>query len=65
MKFGYLHPREKLVAAIQRIYDFGMATTSGGNLSLKDERSNIWITPSAVDEGTLKPERQGARADHR
>jgi L-fuculose-phosphate aldolase len=54
MNLNFLHPREQLVAILQRIYDFGMTTTSGGNLSIRDEQGNIWITPSAVDKGTLK-----------
>ncbi|GGG50707.1 L-fuculose-phosphate aldolase [Croceivirga lutea] len=31
-----------------------MTTTSGGNISIKDEDGNIWITPSAIDKGTLR-----------
>lgn len=30
-----------------------MTTTSGGNISIKDENGDIWVTPSAVDKGTL------------
>jgi L-fuculose-phosphate aldolase len=55
MNLSFLHPREQLVKILQRIYDFGMTTTSGGNLSIRDEDENIWITPSAVDKGSLKP----------
>ena len=55
MNLIFLHPREQLVAMLQRIYDFGMTTTSGGNLSIRDDQDNIWITPSAVDKGSLKP----------
>jgi L-fuculose-phosphate aldolase len=38
---------------MQRIYDKGLTTTSGGNLSIKDSDGNIWITPASVDKGTL------------
>ena len=41
---------------MNRIYYGGMTTLSGGNLSILDEQGNIWITPSAVDKGNLKPE---------
>lgn len=48
-------PREQLVAIMQRIYDSGMTTLSGGNLSLKDEQGDIWITPAGRDKGRLTP----------
>lgn len=48
-------PREQLVAIMQRIYDSGMTTLSGGNLSLKDEQGDIWITPAGIDKGRLEP----------
>ncbi|MCP3928215.1 MAG: class II aldolase/adducin family protein, partial [Bacteroidetes bacterium] len=53
MKFDYLHPKEKVAEILRRIYSFGMTTTSGGNVSMKDEEGNIWITPGAVDKGSL------------
>lgn len=55
MNLSILHPREQLVRIMQRIYDFGMTTTSGGNLSVQDEEGNIWITPASVDKGSLHP----------
>jgi L-fuculose-phosphate aldolase len=30
-----------------------MTTLSGGNLSIKDENGDIWITPSGIDKGKL------------
>ena len=56
MSFSYVHPRNILVQTIQRLYDLGMTTTSGGNLSIKDDEGNIWITPSGIDKGSLSPE---------
>ncbi|MGF1635645.1 MAG: class II aldolase/adducin family protein [Cyclobacteriaceae bacterium] len=56
MKFHLLHPREQLVVTLQRIYDYGMTTTSGGNLSIMDDNGDIWITPTGVDKGSLRPE---------
>jgi L-fuculose-phosphate aldolase len=32
-----------------------MTTTSGGNISVIDENGDIWVTPSAVDKGSLRP----------
>ena len=53
MNINYIHPADQLVMFMQRIYDKGMTTTSGGNLSIMDEEGNIWITPAGVDKGTL------------
>jgi L-fuculose-phosphate aldolase len=39
-----------------RIYQYRMTTTSGGNLSIRDEDGSIWITPARVDKGTLRVE---------
>jgi L-fuculose-phosphate aldolase len=53
MKFDLLHPADQLVRMMDRIYQNGMTTTSGGNLSVLDDDGDIWITPSGVDKGTL------------
>jgi L-fuculose-phosphate aldolase len=53
MNFQLLHPRNQLVAIMNRIYHNGMTTLSGGNLSIKDENGDIWITPSGIDKGKL------------
>lgn len=55
MKFELLHPRDQLVNIMNRIYHNEMTTLSGGNLSLKDDNGDIWITPSGVDKGKLTP----------
>ncbi len=56
MQEKYIHPSKLLVNTLHRLYDFGMTTTSGGNLSIKDEDGNIWITPAGIDKGTLAPD---------
>lgn len=56
MNINYIHPADQLVMFMQRIYDKGMTTTSGGNLSIMDIDGNIWITPAGVDKGTLSRE---------
>lgn len=53
MNINYIHPADQLVMFMQRIYDKGLTTTSGGNLSIMDSDGNIWITPASVDKGSL------------
>ena len=48
-----MHPTDQITVIIGRIYRSGMTTTSGGNISIRDESRNIWITPSGVDKGSL------------
>lgn len=48
-----LPPAEQLVMILNRIYHYGMTTTSGGNLSLLDSDGDIWITSSGIDKGSL------------
>ena len=49
-----LHPRDEIMLTMERIYRYRMTTTSGGNLSLRDENGDIWITPTRVDKGSLR-----------
>jgi len=51
-----VHPRQEIVQTIERIYRYRMTTTSGGNVSLRDENGDIWITPARVDKGALRAE---------
>lgn len=48
-----MHPVEQINVIIGRIYRSGMTTTSGGNISIRDENGDIWITPSGIDKGNL------------
>jgi L-fuculose-phosphate aldolase len=52
--FSFLHPRDQIVAIMERIYAHEMTTTSGGNISVRDESGDIWITPARVDKGSLR-----------
>lgn len=56
MKWTYMHPADQLLRFIGRIYRYGMTTTSGGNLSIKDANGDIWITPAGIDKGSLRRE---------
>ncbi len=49
-----MHPRDQIITIISRIYNRGLTTTSGGNISIMDENGDMWVTPSAVDKGTLR-----------
>ena len=51
--FSFLHPRDQIVAIMERIYLHEMTTTSGGNISVRDESGNVWITPARIDKGNL------------
>ncbi len=50
-----MHPAEQIAIIIGRIYRSEMTTTSGGNLSIMDENGDMWITPAAIDKGSLAP----------
>ena len=53
-KINLEHPRDQITKIISRIYKRGMTTTSGGNISIIDSNGDIWVTPSAIDKGSLK-----------
>ena len=52
----YLHPRDEILQAMERIYRYRMTTTSGGNLSLREPNGDVWITPARLDKGALQRE---------
>ena len=54
MEFDLIHPRDQLAMLMHRVYRYGMTTTSGGNMSIRDENGDIWITPAGVDKGSLQ-----------
>jgi L-fuculose-phosphate aldolase len=51
-----LHPRDQLARIMERFYRQGMTTLSGGNLSILEENGDLWITPSGIDKGALRPQ---------
>ncbi|MCR5666864.1 MAG: class II aldolase/adducin family protein [Eubacterium sp.] len=53
MQQNYTHPADALVEYMSRIYEAGLTTTSGGNLSIKDDNGDIYITPGGYDKGSL------------
>ena len=36
MDFAMMHPADQIVTIMERLYKYGLTTTSGGNLSIKD-----------------------------
>lgn len=52
--FPLLHPRDQIICVMERIYAHDMTTTSGGNVSIRDEDGCIWMTPARVDKGKLR-----------
>jgi len=48
-----MHPRDQIMQTMDRIYRYRMTTTSGGNLSIRDDSGDIWISPARVDKGNL------------
>ena len=49
-----IHPRDEILRTMERIYRYRMTTTSGGNISIRDEDGSIWITPARLDKGSLR-----------
>ena len=48
-----VHPRDEIMQTMARIYRYRMTTTSGGNLSIRDDNGDVWISPARVDKGNL------------
>jgi L-fuculose-phosphate aldolase len=44
-----------IAKAMGHIYRRGMTTISGGNISVRDDGGDIWITPAQIDKGRLRP----------
>lgn len=53
-RWSYLHPRDEILRAMERIYRYRMTTTSGGNLSIQEASGDLWITPARLDKGSLR-----------
>lgn len=50
----FKNERKEVARFMRRLYNKGLTTTSGGNLSLRVSDDMILITPSATDKGTMK-----------
>ncbi len=54
----FLKEREEVAYFMRRLYDQNLTTTSGGNVSLR-VGDKVFITPSQLDKGRIKPEEIG------
>jgi L-fuculose-phosphate aldolase len=50
----YKKERKEVARFMRRLYNHGLTTTSGGNISLRISDEVIVITPSATDKGTMR-----------
>jgi L-fuculose-phosphate aldolase len=53
-KEKYKNERKEVAGFMRRLYERGLTTTSGGNISLRISEDVIVITPSATDKGRMK-----------
>lgn len=56
MNRPYYEERKQVAAYMKRLYDRGLTTASGGNISLRVDDDTFLITPSALDKGNLTAE---------
>jgi L-fuculose-phosphate aldolase len=56
MDFFTQSPAQQIAAVMRRVYDRGLTTATGGNISMLDDDGNIWITPKGFDKGSLTAE---------
>jgi L-fuculose-phosphate aldolase len=50
----YREERKEVARFMRRLYNHGLTTTSGGNISMRVSDEIIVITPSATDKGRMK-----------
>jgi L-fuculose-phosphate aldolase len=50
----YKRERKQVACFMRRLYNHGLTTTSGGNISFRISDEVILITPSATDKGNMK-----------
>ncbi len=48
-----MHPKELVSLILSKVYKAGYTTTSGGNISIRDEQNDVYMTPTAVDKGSI------------
>jgi len=52
----YEAERTEVAAILRRLYERGLTTTSGGNVSRRCSSDRFVITPGALDKGTMTPD---------
>jgi L-fuculose-phosphate aldolase len=53
-KARYKKERKQVACFMRRLYNHGLTTTSGGNISCRVSNEIILITPSATDKGNMR-----------
>ena len=53
MNIDMMHPADRIVLLMNRIYSGGLTTMSGGNLSIRESNGDLWVTPGGIDKGSL------------
>ena len=61
MKFELMHPADQLVMFMERIYQNGLTTTSGGNLSIMDEKGGLGDNQKGFLKWVRLPDRISCR----
>lgn len=56
---SYKQKRDELAYFMRRLYEQGLTTCSGGNLSVLTESGHILVTPSALDKGRITGDQIG------
>ena len=56
---SYLGEREELAYFTKRLYERGLTTCSGGNVSIRTASGHVLITPSALDKARIGCEQIG------
>jgi L-fuculose-phosphate aldolase len=46
--------QHQVAGIMRRLYDRRLTTSSGGNVSARDERGTLWITPAGLDKSVLR-----------
>jgi L-fuculose-phosphate aldolase len=59
---SYLEEREELAYLTKRLYERGLTTCSGGNVSIRTAGGHVLITPSALDKARIRCEQIGMLA---
>lgn len=49
------HYKQQVAKTMQRLYNRGLTTCSGGNVSFKLDDETIFITASGIDKGNIEP----------
>lgn len=51
---AYKKERKEVASFMRRLYEQGLTTTSGGNISMRTDDNMIIITPSGTDKGRMR-----------